>query len=379
MAKKCLVCGKSILAGIEVSEGHVCSACWKKAGFDTSMGTIKNSKQYSVESIKERLDIKEKSVDLRNCLSCGKPMNSLANKVIVSDGNVCMSCWKKAGFDSSKKTLMLSEQYSSWDIKEKIIEREVNFKGKECLICGTSMGALSAKIILSDGKICTDCWEKAGFDNNMKTVMTSGDYYIADIKERIACRAGNTALITNFKATKKFELISFDDNTQTFVITKKNKKQDLYYYNQIVDFTLLEDGESVTKGGLGGAVAGGLLFGGVGAIVGGVTAKRKTTTKCNSLQIKITLRNSFIQTEYISLIEYPTPKNSFVYKNVYKTAQDILSALQLAVDIANPPRKEESIQVISGADEILKYKNLMDAGIITEEEFNAKKSQILGL
>ncbi len=33
----------------------------------------------------------------------------------------------------------------------------------------------------------------------------------------------------------------------------------------------------------------------------------------------------------------------------------------------------------SGADEILKYKELMDDGIITQEEFDAKKKQLLGL
>ena len=31
----------------------------------------------------------------------------------------------------------------------------------------------------------------------------------------------------------------------------------------------------------------------------------------------------------------------------------------------------------SQADEILKFKNLMDQGIISEEEFNKKKSEIL--
>jgi len=33
----------------------------------------------------------------------------------------------------------------------------------------------------------------------------------------------------------------------------------------------------------------------------------------------------------------------------------------------------------SQADEILKFKNLMDQGIITEEEFQAKKKQLLNL
>jgi len=38
-----------------------------------------------------------------------------------------------------------------------------------------------------------------------------------------------------------------------------------------------------------------------------------------------------------------------------------------------------TIQQVSAADEILKLKSLLDAGIITQEEFDAKKNQLLGL
>lgn len=43
-----------------------------------------------------------------------------------------------------------------------------------------------------------------------------------------------------------------------------------------------------------------------------------------------------------------------------------------------PPKKPEA-PVVGGADEIKKYKELLDSGIITEEEFETKKKQILGL
>ena len=33
----------------------------------------------------------------------------------------------------------------------------------------------------------------------------------------------------------------------------------------------------------------------------------------------------------------------------------------------------------SNADELKKYKELLDSGVITQEEFDAKKKQILGL
>lgn len=33
----------------------------------------------------------------------------------------------------------------------------------------------------------------------------------------------------------------------------------------------------------------------------------------------------------------------------------------------------------SAADEIIKFKQLLDAGILTQEEFDAKKKQLLGI
>ena len=40
--------------------------------------------------------------------------------------------------------------------------------------------------------------------------------------------------------------------------------------------------------------------------------------------------------------------------------------------------KETKVQ-ISAADEIKKYKELLDIGVITQEEFDAKKKELLGL
>ena len=37
------------------------------------------------------------------------------------------------------------------------------------------------------------------------------------------------------------------------------------------------------------------------------------------------------------------------------------------------------VQALSSADELKKFKDLLDAGIITQEEFDAKKKQLLGL
>lgn len=45
----------------------------------------------------------------------------------------------------------------------------------------------------------------------------------------------------------------------------------------------------------------------------------------------------------------------------------------------NSAQSQEARTVSSGADEIRKYKQLMDEGIITKEQFEKKKTQLLGV
>lgn len=42
-------------------------------------------------------------------------------------------------------------------------------------------------------------------------------------------------------------------------------------------------------------------------------------------------------------------------------------------------KQNVSVQSLDEADQIRKFKSLLDDGIITEEEFEAKKKQLLGL
>ena len=252
---------------------------------------------------------------------------------------------------------------------------------KECLVCGKSMGAFTSKIAVSDGHVCYDCWVKAGMGITPSAFMTGEQYTGKLISQIIDTKERNKELLKRFSPTRKVEMLSFDDDLQVFVITKSKKNKDAYYYSQIVDYELLEDGETITKGGLGRAVAGGVLFGGIGAIVGGVTGSKKTKGVCQSLQIKITFRNSPKQTEYLQFLSAETKKNSIVYKAAYQSAQNTISAIQVAADMVDNTSNADitSRQIMSEADEIIKFKKLLDDGIITQEEFEAKKRQLLGL
>ncbi len=83
---------------------------------------------------------------------------------------------------------------------------------------------------------------------------------------------------------------------------------------------------------------------------------------------------------YMPLICTHTKKNSMQYKFAMGIAQEILAILSVvSVDRSNGAENIRNTSNISNADEIVRFKELLDAGIITREEFEAKKKQLLGL
>lgn len=71
------------------------------------------------------------------------------------------------------------------------------------------------------------------------------------------------------------------------------------------------------------------------------------------------------------------------YGNIYK--DKISAAVSIIDDIVKKYRNAgtaspvQVVQKTSAADELKKFKELLDMGVITQEEFDAKKKQLLGL
>lgn len=253
---------------------------------------------------------------------------------------------------------------------------------KECVCCGKTVGALTAKIKIADGVVCNKCWEAAGYTTDLASIASGGNLTATEFMTRYEAKQAETENAKLFTPTKSIgAFVAFDDNSNTLRITHISgfkTTYELFDYAQIVDFELLEDGESITKGGLGRAVVGDVLFGGIGAVVGGVTAGKKTKGVCTSLRIKLTIRNDYRQTAYIDFINSQIKTDSALYKKVRNEAQEALSVLQLSVDKVNH-QDTVNAPASSAADELLKFKQLLDMGAITQDEFDIKKKQLLGL
>lgn len=258
----------------------------------------------------------------------------------------------------------------------------MGFFSKElCSICEKEVGLSRTRI--ADGKcICPSCFKEAGFDKLNNVTKPIKQMTVEDVLAAQNNKQLNDAELTSFNPTKKIgAFVEFDDNQKKWVILTgifgKRNKSTVYNYSDIVDFELLEDGESISSGGLGRALVGGALFGGAGAIVGGVTGKKKTTGICSSLKLKITLKNINNPVVYINFIETDMKKDGSIYKNAYKMAHECLSVLEVICNQQQPVASAPIPQSSSAADEILKYKNLLDMGAITQAEFDEKKSKLL--
>lgn len=251
-------------------------------------------------------------------------------------------------------------------------------KKRVCVCCGKEMPGLYGYTKIDDGVVCFSCLNAAGYSG---TLIGKKGINLDQIKRATEERKVEIKLKKEFTPTQNAgEYIRFDD-IHNFATVGKGDNERLFRYEDILNFDLLEnDSVSVSSGGVGRAVVGGALFGSAGAIVGGSTGKKKTVGKCLSLKLKITLKNTCRPIIYIPFIQTETKKNGIVYNVAMEAAQVCMSMLQLACDKVNQPVQEQPVVApTSDADEIMKFKQLLDAGIITQEEFDAKKKQLLGI
>lgn len=240
------------------------------------------------------------------------------------------------------------------------------FDKNKCAVCGKNAWNT---LNLRNGIMCYDCSEKIreqvpvkqyGFRDRDLFFNT----YLLFLQQEENCECSYA------------QQICFNDKEQKCYIISANLQDGLLEvnYSDIAEFELLEDGASVSSGGLGRAVVGGLLLGGVGAIVGGITGSKVQKKICNKLTLKLTVKNHNTPTIFINLVIKEIKTKNKNYEYIYSQAQQCLSKLQLICNESSDKVQSN----ISVADELLKFKQLLDMGVITSEEFDKKKQELLG-
>lgn len=103
-------------------------------------------------------------------------------------------------------------------------------------------------------------------------------------------------------------------------------------FNQIRGYSVMQDDEEIQGGTLGSAAVGGLLLGGVGAVIGAVGGKRKNKKAVNVLALRIDLDSLDMPCAVVTYINKPTKTDSKDYQKAVSDMQNAMSCLDLILE-----------------------------------------------
>ena len=113
-------------------------------------------------------------------------------------------------------------------------------------------------------------------------------------------------------------------------------------------------------------------------IIGYNVTNNSDPRMCSKLAVSVTLKNAVNSSETVSFLNSPAKLSSIIYNGAKLLFDNFVAKIATIVN-ENKTSASGSSNPVSAADEILKYKQLLDMGAITQAEFDAKKKQLLGL
>ena len=261
-------------------------------------------------------------------------------------------------------------------------------KKEPCCICKINEG--NKEII--EGYVCKDCIRIATPFLKRKNMLSYKDNCIKDFLQAIEKRKENNNKLELFTKDESITVdanmsIEVDNKNQMWYLSNGVMENIVFSFKDIISAEIIEEenviAETKRKGGsgIGRAVIGGAILGPAGAVVGATTKKKKSKTIeteiLNSMSIQILLSNDIFPTIVIP-VQKPlvqVKKNSIYYNQMKNTADIIFNKLKNMQESSF--RKKDKEPNFSMADELLKFKNLLDNGAITQEEFNDLKRKLL--
>ncbi|PDZ37676.1 hypothetical protein CN520_16245 [Bacillus cereus] len=254
----------------------------------------------------------------------------------------------------------------------------VFFKKAVCGICDTKVGLNRYKILKSDAWLCPDCFHKAG---GLGVVSVSTDT-IEELKATIDAKVAKLAE----------DPLSCAEGMYQFCIDNKfgsgfNEKWGVKHFKVLEDNLMngekihmtyigMHDYQSSTKhdGNYAYAITNKRIMFGQKTMTG-EKFKAVDHEKINDISFETGMWFGFLTIDTPQeKIKVALDKDSA--KSINNHIHQVLDALKSKPNGAQPQAVSAPI---STADELKKFKELCDMGVITEDEFNAKKKQLLGI
>lgn len=191
--------------------------------------------------------------------------------------------------------------------------------------------------------------------------------------------------------------VVFDNKNHLFAILKVNidfplsfshKIDRVHNFSQIVDCELSVDDSVVKKEGIGRAIVGTLVAGGVGAIIGTLTGKNRNLL--NSVKVKVIVEddvNPLMEFVIFNDFKNGLRKDNPKFQKVLLDADNLYSSFKVAMSKGNDSRSVETENISkhisndltskSIREKLLELQDLFNESLITQEEYVEMKKKLL--
>lgn len=209
------------------------------------------------------------------------------------------------------------------------------------------------------------------------SVVTKDDYKNVILKD---------ILPSFYEQVNYYQYIADDINERIFIVKYHGKSftTQSFKYDDIISLEIIENDITTYKKSttrtLGGALAGGILFGGAGAVVGGLSGSSTSNREISKYEVKLLIRNVNNPSCILTLIASTISKEDSVYKNINLRANNIKDSVNVIIDkIDRKYRNQQNQQNITNnvVDELVKLSQLHESGHITDIEYEQLKNNIL--
>lgn len=205
-------------------------------------------------------------------------------------------------------------------------------------------------------------------------------YHLEYISQELPSVAKTISVSANNCST-----ILIDETKQKMIFQKGRKISEAIFFSEITGYDVYENGESKVSGTAGKALVGGVFFG-LGGMIVGSSMGRKISNQCKQLKLIIHISNLNCPQIVLSFVDKKCEKSSSAYRKKIENLQYVCSTLEyilnrktLEESATQSKTKDISVEKTSNKEKLQELKEMLNEGLITEEDYEQKKKQIIGL